>query len=221
MLPRISAVIFALLLASQSVWLIAAEFVRPTLHFFPANGAEANLIAPTVLAAEMGAKIAWPRGPAWADYAVAANAPFIADLEEYTQNPAKRPVDSVSETAATLAPLDPRPWLLLAAASQHAGSTNSDATQARLKLSYYTSAYDQRLFPFRVRIAAQSAADPDDELRGLVDDEIGHWLRARPELTRPIALAFRNATPAGRRLLEVAIGRHNPALLSELRNAYR
>lgn len=218
---RIYAGAFAIVLGLQSVWLLAAEITRPALPFFPVNGAEAKTTAKHYSEAAAAARIGWPRGGLWVDYAVVANAVLLGDIEDGvipSANRQSKGAYSITETAAALAPSDARAWLLLASADTQSPSKDGKAL-AQLKMSYYTSPYSEHLFPLRIQIVARSAAPFDDELRSFIEYELGVIIRHKPGLKRSIASAFRIASPAGRHFLETSIGTLDPNFLTELQTA--
>lgn len=218
---RIYAGAFAIVLGLQSVWLLAAEITRPALPFFPINGAEAKATAIHYSAAAAAAHIGWPRGDLWADYAMTANAALLGDIEDGvipSTNRQSEGASSTTETAAALAPSDARAWLLLASADMQSASKDGKAL-AQLKMSYYTSPYNEHLFPLRIQIVARSAIPFNDELRSFIEYELGMIIRHKPGLKRSIASAFRVASPAGRHFLETSIGTLDPNFLTELQTA--
>jgi hypothetical protein len=216
---RIYAGAFAVVLGLQSAWLLAAEISRPALPFFPMNGAEAKAAAMHGSAAATAAWIGWPRGELWVNYAITANAALFGNLEDRAVrngNRADGNAISVVEMAAALAPSDARAWLLLAGVHSQSAMNTTQAF-AQLKMSYYTSPYNEYLFPLRIQIIARSTTTFDDELRGFAEYELRKVIRDRPELKRSIASAFRFASPAGRQFLETSIGGIDPKFLSELK----
>jgi hypothetical protein len=218
---RIHASTFAAILGLLSAWLIAAEAMRPTLPFFPANGADAKASAIRRSEAAAAAWIGWPRGGLWVDYAITTNAALLANFEDGITDKAEHPDQNafgVSETAARLDPSDARVWLLLASVNEQSAS-NSSRALAQLKMSYYTSPYNEHLFPLRIQIVARSTAPFDDELRSFIDYELGMIVRDEPHFKQTIALAFRMASPAGHQFLAASIGKHDRKFLSELKAA--
>jgi hypothetical protein len=200
---------------------MAAEATRPKLPFFPMNGAEAKASAMYRSAMATAAWIGWPRGDLWVDYSVTVNAALLADIEDGIAGKADHPEQNapgVSETAARLAPSDARAWLLLASVNEQSASNDSRAL-AQLKMSYYTSPYNEHLFPLRIQIVARSTARFDGELRGFSDYELGLAIRGQPRLRQSIASAFRMASSEGRQILETSIGKHDPKFLAELKTA--
>ena len=218
---RSYASIFAIVLGLQAAWLITAELARPKLPFFPINGTEAQAAATHQSAAAIAAGIGWPRGSLWVDYAITANAAVAGNMEDGSIPNAPGANDKpykTAETAAALTPADARAWVLLAMITAQTDSKDSIAL-AQLKMSYYTSPYNDALFPLRIQIAARSPSIADDELQSFVEYELGMVVRHRPTLKRSIATAFRAASPAGRHFLESALAKLDPKLLAELRAA--
>ena len=214
---RIYAGGFAAILILQSAWLLAAEITRPTLPFFPTNVAEARAAATQHSAAAITARIGWPRGDLWIDYAIAANATRLAKIESGVTPLAVHARDTSSGivvTAATLAPSDARAWLLLASTT-----AESDKMAALLKMSYYTAPYSERLFPLRIQVVARSPAPFDEELGGYIDYELGMIVRHKPGLKPAVALAFHVASPTGRHFLTASISKLDPNFLSKLQTA--
>jgi hypothetical protein len=124
---------------------------------------------------------------------------------------------SIAETAAALAPSDARAWVLLASANLQF-VLNSNAL-AQLKMSYYTSPYNQYLFPLRIQTIARSPAPIDDELRSLVEYEMRVVIQYKPKLMSSIAPALRVASPTGRQFLLTLLGKLDPDFVSKLNTA--
>jgi hypothetical protein len=228
MTPRSPAVIrslatgFAVVLGLQAAWIVTAELIRPRQVFFPANAMDAKSAIADNSAAATAAWIGWPRGDLWADYAVTANAGMIGSLETAAsdaQSP-NQAANSIAATAAALAPSDARAWVLLAMNAQSASNdAKSDSKNlAPLRMSYYTSPYSDDLFPLRIQIATRSSAINDEELGIYAEYELGVAIRNKPALKPAIALAYRNASPAGRAFIEGVLAKLDANYLSELKS---
>ncbi len=216
-LLRLSAAVFAALLGLQAAWIVAAELSRPSLPFFPVNKADAEEATARHSAAAAAAHIGWPRGDLWVEDALTAAATVLSNVANgVTEKITRNQSYGIAQTAAALAPSDARIWLVLATLNRET-SSNDSAALAQVKMSYYTSPYDEDLFPLRIQIIARSAAINDDELRGFVEYEVGMVIRERPDLKQAVVSAYRNGSPAGRRILEAAVGNKDPQLLAELR----
>ena len=219
---RLYATIFAAVIGLQSIWLLGAEMTRPTLPFFPTSQAEAKIIATHHAAAAAAAWIGWPRGDLWVDYAMTEDAALLGDIESgITSNAAQganNEIYSTTEHAAALAPYDSRVWLMLAATNTQPG-LQSNKILAQIKMSYYTSPNDIRLMPLRIQIATRSSVTADDELQSFVESEIRTIILHNPNLKHAIALAYRGASPAGRRFLEGKLAELDAKFLAELQAA--
>jgi hypothetical protein len=214
---RICAASFAIVLSLQATWILAAELLRPKVKF-PGTLAEARAATALRSSAATAAWIGWPRGELRTDYAVTANAGFVGDVEGgalLNASNHNNNANGVAETAATLSPSDARAWLLLAMNAQAA--SNADSALARLKMSYYTSSYDDELFPLRIQIAARLPSVTDGELSGFVEYELGVVTRNKPTLKGVIASAYRAASPAGRQFLEITLAKLDPKFLAEVK----
>lgn len=208
---------FAVVLGMLAAWTLAAEVTRPSLGYFPANAAEAKAVALENSSAATAAWFGFPRGDLWTDYAVTANAGLISAA---IANSPSRPDDhanDVADTAAMFAPSDARSWLLLAVNAQAA--SNNAKTTALLKMSYYTSPYSDTLFPLRIQIATRSPSIADEELASFVEYELGVVVGQKPALKRSVALAYRSASPDGRRFFDSALAKLDPNYLNEMKSA--
>jgi hypothetical protein len=218
-LVRTCAAGLASILAIQSAWILAAELTRPKTHFFPRTGIDARDAATHNSAAAAAARIGWPRGDLWNDYAVTANAPVVSVIEDGvmpTASSLNNDTGHVAERAARLAPSDPRAWLLLAMENMRSESDEGKAL-AQMKMSYYTSPYNGDLFPLRMQIAARLPGITDEELNSFVEYELGIAIRKNPSLKPSIASAYRAAGSAGRRFFETTLEKQDPSFLAELK----
>lgn len=216
---RLYAGVLTAALCAQGIWLLGAEIVRPALPYFPLAAQDARDPAGAETAAAAAAWIGWPRGALWVDYAMTANAGAVADIASGVKPPPGPSTQDVSEEAARLSPSDARAWLLLAVADDP--SLPGSGSLRALKMSYYTSPYNEQLFPLRIGLLAKAAAPADDELRSSVDYELEHILRRRTDLKSQIAAAFATASPAGHQVLEDSLAKIDKAFLSQLRAAPR
>jgi hypothetical protein len=211
---------FAIALGLQAIWILTAELTRPEMRYFPVDAAEAKVAAAHNPSAAAVAWLGWPRGDLWTDYAVTANATALGDRESgVTRNASDldNHAEAIAETAAKLAPSDARVWLLLA--NRARAASNADGALAQLKMSYYTSPYNDDLFPLRIQIAAQLPSISEEELGSFVEYELGVVIRNKPGLKGFIAPAYRKASPAGRRFFEIVLAKLDPKYLAELRTA--
>jgi hypothetical protein len=213
---------FAVVLGLQAAWIVAAELIRTRPVFFPATAVKAKSAIADNSAAATAAWIGWPRGELWADYAVTANAGMIGSFETASSGAVSpnQAANSIVATAAALAPSDARAWVLLAMNAQSVSSDVKSASKilAPLRMSYYTSPYSDDLFPLRIQVATRSSAINDEELGIYAEYELGVVIRNKPALKPAIALAYRNASPAGRAFIERVLTKLDANYLSELKS---
>lgn len=210
---KLYAIIFAVALGAQAAWLLAAEFIRSPMPFFPSNKDEIEFAIAHRNTAATAAWIGWPRGDLWADYAISADAELVGSINTNASN---NEAQFVTNRAVAIAPYDARVWLLLTAINARQG-WKDDKTLAQLKMSYYTSPNDVRLIPLRIQLATQSPAIIDGELQDLVAHEIRTIILHKPAMKQSIAIAYRGASPNGRRFIEEKLADFDRNLLAELR----
>jgi hypothetical protein len=217
---RLFATSFAIILAIQSAWFLGPELVRPALPFFPANEAQVKIAASQTNAAASAVWLGWPRGDLWTDYAMTVDTGFLGDTENGTNSGAQsanNELHSIAGHAATLAPYDSRAWLLVAASDIQSRPHDNQAL-AQIKMSYYTSPNDARLMPFRIQLATRSSLIADDELQSFVGNELRTIILHSPDLKPSIALAYRSASPVGRRFLESKLADLDNGFLHQLQS---
>jgi hypothetical protein len=211
---RLSAMIFAAILGLLSLWLLAAALVRPTLPYFLTDAAAAKAAAAQRDRAGAAAQIGFVRGDLWADYAMALAAQLPQAIERggsAAPPSADEHARAAAERAARLAPHDSRVWLLLA------GERASGDAAGALRMSYFTGPNEPALTPLRLLIAARSNAIADPDLQILVGQEIRTVVTRKPDLKPSILVAYRNASPEGRRFIEAKVGELDPTLLGAVR----
>jgi hypothetical protein len=109
-------------------------------------------------------------------------------------------------------------WLLLAALNNLTEDTNRH-TAAALKMSYYTGPNETKLTPLRLLTAVRPGVLADEELQQLFRFELGAIMSRKPELRPAIVAAYREATPAARRLIEEeAVSHRDQELLAMIRS---
>jgi hypothetical protein len=216
---RSCTLFFAIILALQALWLLAAEIIRPNVPYFPTDQATAEAIATRRTAAGLAAEIGGWRGDLWATYAMTLEGGLLAQA-----NIAKpRGSTEVNEngrdaaiTAVALAPTDARIWLLLALIDQRRDRLGR-GTLGSLKMSYYVGPNDAVLIPTRLRVATSSPAIADPELQDLVGREIRTIVTRRPDLKSALLDAYREALPEGRQLIDSKVAELNQNLAAEIR----
>ncbi len=213
---RLGTSIFAGILALAAAWLLSAELIRPTLPFFPVDTATAETIAAHRGAAGAAAWIGLIRGDLWTDYAMTLAPDLSGELTGNTPATSLKTLDdarTAAVRAAALAPFDTRTWLLLA--GMDSWGLNHSAV-GPLKMSYYAGPNELSLMPLRIKIATRSTAITDPELQILVGADIRTIITHNPDLKPVIVVAYRNALPEGRRLIEMQVRELDPGLLTRL-----
>lgn len=214
---RLTALLFAVLLGVQCVWLLLAQFGRPNINGLPTDAAFAAAAAKHRDAASWAALIGAIRGDLWAESGFT-----YADLLW-----AEKGVSENADLTKTLArarvsldhALDDGPhqssaWLLLAGLALRFPSLGLDATEP-LKMSYYTGPSEQHFVPLRLRTAAHSEKFVDIEMREFVGRDIRLLLAWKQKSA--IVEAYNAASPAGRSFIEQSIRDVDPSAVNSLR----
>ena len=169
--------------------------------------------------AAAAAEVGLIRGDLWTVAGVTAATPLVfgatdggpgqssqADLEN---------ARVIADRAARLSPHDPRVWLVLAGLDFRVDRNDPKGIEA-LKLSYYTGPNEVSLMPLRLLLAVRSSAISDDEVQSLVPLDIQRMIAQRPDLRPAIALAYNNAVPKGREIIEAALKQTDPGFLKTM-----
>jgi hypothetical protein len=190
---RLSTLLFAVVLGSQSAWLLLAEFFRVEAKW----------------AAEIGAI----RGDLWAESAFT----YAHSMQGDAGGDAKlaRVLTSL-DRALAYAPLQSSAWLMLAELASRYQLPGVDAKEA-LKMSYYTGPSELELMPLRLSIAAHSDPFNDLELRDSISREVRLLLTHRQNSA--IIAAYNAAQPAGKQFIEQTIREIDPSAVESLRAA--
>ena len=216
---RVTALLFAILLGVQCLWLLLAELARPSINQLPTDMASAAAAAKQRDAAFRAASIGGIRGDLWAEVTFT-----YADLLGGEKNEAianATPASTSLHARATLTrALDDGPhqssvWLLLAGLSLRFPYPGFDALEL-LKMSYYTGPSEQALVPLRLRIAVQLDDFKDIEMRQFISRDVRMLLAQNRKST--IAEAYKVASPAGKRFIELTIRDIDPPALDLLQN---
>jgi hypothetical protein len=206
----------AIALFLQSFWLLSAQFARSPLDRLPTDVTAAIGAAELRDRAASAASLGTLRGNLWAydayTYATLlfrettprAGADLVRDLTE-----ARAALDHALEYA----PHQSSAWLFLAGLAARYPSLGPSAKEA-LKMSFFTGPSEQDLMPLRLRIAAETDSFSDDEIQPLVRRDLRLLHAQRQDMA--IADAYDAASPAGKRLIEEAVGELNPSLAKSL-----
>lgn len=214
---RLTTLFIAVLLLIQCVWLLLAEFSRPSIDRLPTDVSAADIAAQKRDAAIWAASIGVIRGDLWADSAFTyTNLILDERRDSWTADitPTLGRARAISERAVDLAPTQFGAWLVLAGLAARYPSPGFTATEA-LKMSYYTGPSEPDLVPLRLRIATYSDVLTDIELRQFATRDL-RLLLARHEKSA-IAVAYNAASPPGKRFIEQTVGEIDPSALVFLR----
>jgi hypothetical protein len=75
--------------------------------------------------------------------------------------------------------------------------------------------------PLRLLLAVRSSAISDEEVQSLVPLDIQRIIKQRPDLKPAIALAYKNALPKGREVIEAALKEADPSFLAAIAASQR
>ena len=209
---RGAVLLFAFVLGCQAIWILTAEFFRPSRIQFPATAQAATTASANRNAAAWAALFGVVRGDLWAECAIT----YLDVLEHNQQRGDGGPDDKtlkrardVDTRALTLAPYDARVWLVLAGINSRLGKN----TAAALRMSYYTGANEVELIPMRLHLAVNSQALVEKDFQQLVRHDIRAIVTRKPELEPVILEAYRDALPTGRSFLEETLKEIDPTLI--------
>ena len=214
---RLATQVITVVLAVQCVWLLLTELSLPGIDRLPTD-AQAAAAATThrndaIWTAWMGAI----RGDLWADAAFTrADLLWASRDGSSAQNSALEKTRTELDRALGRAPHISDAWLLLAGLDARFQVPQVNSSEI-LKMAYYTGASERTVIPLRLRIAAQLDRLDDIELQQFVGRDLRLLFAAQHEAA--IAEAYADATPAGRHLIEQAVGELNPAYLTTLHAA--
>ena len=218
---RLAALLLAVLLGMQCVWLTLAGIVSPGIDHLPTDVASAAAAARQRDAASWAAAIGAIRGDLWAESAFTYADLLWGDKEAFkdadragTMARARTSLDH----ALNDAPHRSGVWLLLAGLSSHYPSLGFDASEA-LKMAYYTGASEQTLIPLRLDLAVRSDTLDDFEMGQFVERDIRMLLSQKQN--GAISEAYGTASPAGKRFIEQAIRNIDPSALPSLQSGAR
>jgi hypothetical protein len=155
------------------------------------------------------------RGDLWAESAFTyANLLWTGPGTDPDQTKSLEQARARLDHALDDAPHQAGAWLLLAGLASRYRWSNLNATEA-LKMSYFTGPSDEALMPLRLRVTAASEAIGDTDVQELVRRDLRLLLAQKRKST--VAEAYAGASPAGKRLIEGAVGEIDPSSLESLR----
>lgn len=221
---RAIAYVFALVLFCQAIWILTAEYYRPSAHDFPKSKQDVETAAANRQDAELAASFGFVRGDLWAEYAftylnliqhggaVSPDTHSSAVMEQ-----AHRAADN----ALSLAPHDARVWLVLAGIDARSKKLTPGPATA-LRMSYYTGANEIDLIPLRLLLAVNSnALVDDDDFRRLVEHDIRVIVARKTELEPALRDVYKQASPRGQKFIEQTVRGLDPSLAAVIQALQR
>jgi hypothetical protein len=215
---RMAVAAWAVLIGILALWVMTSELLRPRAIYFPTSRSEAEALSSVRDLATTAAKVGIIRGNLWTTAAVSQAASLLFGATDASPAVSLVAIDdmrSIATRAARLSPYDSRIWLVLAGLDPRLGANNAKIAEL-LKLSYYTGPNELSLVPLRILLSVQSNAIADDELQSLVQLDIQHAIAQRSDLKPAIALAYRNALPKGREVIEATLKKLDPGFLATI-----
>ena len=214
--------VLAGLLGSLGLWILMGELTSPRISYFPASPNEADAMYAVRDSAAIAAKVGMVRGDLWTVAAITKAAPLLFGTTGSSRDQAAEVenIRAIADRAARLSPHDSRIWLVLAGLDLRAGGSDTRGTEM-LKLSYETGPNEISLMPLRLLLAVQSTAVSDEEVRSSVPLDIQRIIMQRPDLKPAIALAYQNALPKGREIIEATLKQTDPRFLATIAVAHR
>jgi hypothetical protein len=211
----LATLLIAVLIGLQGLWILLPELSKPGIAELPTDSISAASASVTSRrdAAIWAARTGVIRGDLWAESAFT-----YADLlwDTALDNGAlQRARESLYRTLDE-APEKSGAWLLLAGLALRYPSLAQDPTAA-LKMSYYTGPTEKHLMSLRFRIAAQTDAFDDFEVRQFVIRDL-HMFLAQHQVPA-IAEAYHVASPTGKNFIENAVREIDPSALAWLQDA--
>ena len=212
---RLAILAFAVLLGVQCIWLLLAELSRPNLIRLPMDPQAAAAAVEQRSDAAWAAWIGSIRGDLWAESAFTyADLLWTGPGTDLDQTKSLEQARARLDRALDDAPHQAGAWLLLAGLASRYRWPNLNATEA-LKMSYYTGPSEETLMPLRLSVATRSEAVGDTEVQEFVRRDLSLLLSRQRKSA--VAEAYAGASPAGKRLIEGAVGEIDPSSLGLLR----
>jgi hypothetical protein len=219
---RLTALLFAILLGAQCLWLVLAELARPSIDQLPTDMASAAAAAEQRDTALRAASIGAIRSDLWAEAAFTYADLLWGEKKEAIAN--AHPAATLLRARATLnhalndGPHQSSAWLLLAELNLRFPSPGLDALEP-LKMSYFTGPSEQPLVSPRLHIAVQLDGSNDIEMRQFISRDLRMLLAQNRKSA--IAEAYNVASPADKRFIESTIRDIDPSAFDTLQTAKR
>lgn len=213
---RAVVIIFAVLLACQAFWILAAELSRPSLIASPHDQASGSDLTVNRRAAHLAAQFGIVRGDLWAQNALTYGEFGRGEQTNTADNVrAAEEARRAAKKALLFAPYNARVWLALANIDSRFGRFNEKASAA-LRMSFYTGPNEVQLIPTRLLLSLASPAISDKDFQPLVVHDLRTIVTRKPELKPAISNAYQYASPEGQEFIRDALKDLDPNLLSIL-----
>jgi hypothetical protein len=208
----------AIVVGILGTWLLFSEIARPSLPYFPADRASLDTMNSRHSEAKIATSIALLRGDVQTEYLLSLAADLIGTSGQTTaaSRESVEQMFAADESAVTLAPYDPRGWLVLALLRSSTRSAQAEIGSA-LKTSYYTGLNDTDLIPLRLRVMTQAADMADAELQSMLIGDIRSIVMRIPSLRDTLADIYRAASPEAKDMIEANVTGLDRNFLATLR----
>jgi hypothetical protein len=217
---RLMALLLAILLGAQCLWLVLAELARPSIDQLPTDMASAATAAKQRDTALRAASIGAIRSDLWAEAAFTYADLLWGEKKEAIEN--AQPAAILLRARATLnhalneGPHQSSAWLLLAELNLRFPSLRLDALEP-LKMSYFTGPSERPLVSPRLQIAVQLDGSNDVEMRQFISRDLRMLLAQNRKSA--IAEAYNVASPANKGFIETIIRDIDPSALDIVQTA--
>jgi hypothetical protein len=217
---RLMALLLAILLGAQCLWLVLAELARPSIDQLPTDMASAATAAKQRDTALRAASIGAIRSDLWAEAAFTYADLLWGEKKEAIEN--AQPAAILLRARATLnhalneGPHQSSAWLLLAELNLRFPSPRLDALEP-LKMSYFTGPSERPLVSPRLQIAVQLDGSNDVEMRQFISRDLRMLLAQNRKSA--IAEAYNVASPANKGFIESIIRDIDPSALDIVQTA--
>jgi hypothetical protein len=217
---RLMALLLAILLGAQCLWLVLAELARPSIDQLPTDMASAATAAKQRDTALRAASIGAIRSDLWAEAAFTYADLLWGEKKEAIEN--AQPAAILLRARATLnhalneGPHQSSAWLLLAELNLRFPSLRLDALEP-LKMSYFTGPSERPLVSPRLQIAVQLDGSKDVEMRQFISRDLRMLLAQNRKSA--IAEAYNVASPANKGFIESIIRDIDPSALDIVQTA--
>jgi hypothetical protein len=216
---RLTALLVAILLGAQCLWLVLAELARSSIDQLPTDMISAATAAKQRDTAVRAASIGAIRSDLWAEAAFTYADLLWGGKKEAVENAHPAPIllraHANLNHALNDGPHQSSAWLLLAELNLRLPS-RLDALEP-LKMSYFTGPSERPLVSPRLQIAVQLDGSKDVEMRQFISRDLRMLLAQNRKSA--IAEAYNVASPANKGFIESIIRDIDPSALDVIQTA--